>query len=76
MEIAKCGLVIGIMSTTVIQAVLHTKLCLNADIVVTIFIRRYTMYDYGNEISELLAEGWDYEEAVEYCEFVCGEMEE
>lgn len=34
------------------------------------------MYDYGNEISELLAEGWDYEEAVEYCEFVCGEMEE
>lgn len=30
------------------------------------------MYDYGNEISELLADGWSYEDAVDYCEFVCG----
>ena len=34
------------------------------------------MYDYGNEIAELLADGWDYDEAVEWCEFVSGEMEE
>ena len=31
------------------------------------------MYDYGNEIGELLANGWDYDEAVEWCEFMYGE---
>lgn len=31
------------------------------------------MYDYGNEISEMLADGYDYEDAVEWCKFVCGE---
>ena len=31
------------------------------------------MYDYGNEISELLANGWDYDEAVEWCEFMSGD---
>jgi hypothetical protein len=31
------------------------------------------MYDDGNEISELLADGWDYDEAVEWCEFMYGE---
>lgn len=30
-------------------------------------------YDYGNEISELLDNGYSYEEAVEMCEFVFGE---
>lgn len=34
------------------------------------------MCDYGNEISELLAEGWDYDEAVEWCRFVNGEADE
>lgn len=31
------------------------------------------MYDCGNEITELLAAGYDYDEAVEMCEFVMGE---
>lgn len=31
------------------------------------------MYDYGNEISELIADEWSYEETVEWCEFVYGE---
>lgn len=30
------------------------------------------MYDYGNEVSEMLADGWDYDEAVEWNEFVNG----
>lgn len=34
------------------------------------------MYDYSNEISELLADGWDYDEAVEWCKFISGEAEE
>ena len=34
------------------------------------------MYDYSNEISELLADGWDYDEAVEWCKFISGETEE
>ena len=34
------------------------------------------MYNYGNEISELIANGWSYEEAVEWCKFVCSETEE
>lgn len=29
--------------------------------------------DYGNEISELIAEGWNYEDAAEWCAFVAGE---
>ena len=29
--------------------------------------------DYSNEISELLSEGWSYEDAVEWCAFVAGE---
>ena len=29
--------------------------------------------DYGNEISELIAEGWGYEDAAEWCAFVAGE---
>lgn len=33
------------------------------------------MYDYGNEISELIANGWTYEDAVEWCKFVYGEEE-
>ena len=28
------------------------------------------MCDYGNEINELIAEGWSYEEAAGWCEFV------
>ena len=32
-------------------------------------------YDYGNEVSELIADGCSYEEAVEWCEFVYGETE-
>lgn len=31
------------------------------------------MHDYGNEISELIAEGWTYEEAEEWCKFVSGD---
>lgn len=31
------------------------------------------MNDYGNEISELIADGWTYEDAVELCEFIYGE---
>lgn len=31
------------------------------------------MYDYGNEISEMLADGINYDEAVEWCKFVYGE---
>lgn len=34
------------------------------------------MYDYSNEISELLADGLDYDEAVEWCKFMYGELEE
>lgn len=30
-------------------------------------------YDYSNEINELLDNGWSYEEAEEWCKFVCGE---
>lgn len=33
------------------------------------------MYDYGNEISELVADGWAYEDAVEWCKFMYGEEE-
>lgn len=29
--------------------------------------------DYINEISELLSEGWSYEDAIEWCAFVAGE---
>ena len=29
--------------------------------------------NYSNEISELLSEGWRYEDAVEWCAFVAGE---
>jgi hypothetical protein len=29
-------------------------------------------YSYHNEISEKLADGWSYEDAVAWCEFVCG----
>lgn len=29
--------------------------------------------DYGNEISELLAEGWSYDDAAEWCVFIAGE---
>lgn len=29
--------------------------------------------DFGNEISELLANGWSYEEAIEWCAFILGE---
>lgn len=29
--------------------------------------------EYGHEISELLAAGWSYEDAVEWCAFVSGE---
>lgn len=29
-------------------------------------------YNYHNEISELLADGWSYEDAVAWCEFVFG----
>ena len=29
--------------------------------------------DYSNEISELSAEGWSYEDATEWCAFVAGE---
>ena len=29
--------------------------------------------EYGHEISELLDEGWSYEDAVEWCAFVAGE---
>ena len=28
---------------------------------------------YGNEITELMAAGWDYEDAVEWCKFVFGD---
>lgn len=28
--------------------------------------------DYGNEINELISDGWSYEAAVEWCEFVNG----
>lgn len=31
------------------------------------------MYDYSNDITELLAEGWDYDDAVDWCEFMFGE---
>lgn len=34
------------------------------------------MYDYGNEISEMIDSGWSYEEAVEWCEFMYVEVEE
>ena len=34
------------------------------------------MYDYSNEISEMLADGLSYEEAVEWCKFVYGEVED
>lgn len=30
-------------------------------------------YDYGNEINELLNDGYSYEEAVEICKFFFGE---
>ena len=30
--------------------------------------------DYSNEISELIAEGWNYEDAVEWCAFVASEV--
>ena len=33
------------------------------------------MYDYGNEISELMDQGYTYEDAVEWCKFVYGEEE-
>ena len=29
--------------------------------------------NYSNEISELLSEGWSYEDAIEWCAFVAGE---
>jgi hypothetical protein len=29
--------------------------------------------EYGNEINELLAEDWSYEDAAEWCAFVAGE---
>lgn len=29
--------------------------------------------DYSNEVSELLSEGWSYEDAAEWCAFVAGE---
>ena len=28
--------------------------------------------DYSNEVSELLSEGWSYEDAIEWCAFVAG----
>ena len=31
---------------------------------------------YGNEITELMADGWDYDEAVEWCKFIYGENNE
>ena len=33
------------------------------------------MCDYGNEINELLSNGWSYEDAVEYCKFISGESD-
>ena len=30
--------------------------------------------NYSNEISELLSEGWSYEDAIEWCAFVAGEQ--
>ena len=32
--------------------------------------------DYSNEISELIADGWSYEDAAEWCAFVAGECHE
>ena len=29
--------------------------------------------DYSSEISELLSEGWSYEDAVNWCAFIAGE---
>ena len=29
--------------------------------------------EYSNEISELIADGWSYEDAAEWCAFVAGE---
>lgn len=31
-----------------------------------------TSYDYGHELGELIADGYDYDEAVAMCEFVYG----
>lgn len=30
------------------------------------------MYDYGNEINELVNDGWDYDDAVAWQEFIMG----
>lgn len=30
-------------------------------------------YDYGNEISEMLGDGWEYDDAVEWAKFINGE---
>jgi hypothetical protein len=29
--------------------------------------------DYGNELNELIADGWSYRDAVEWFEFITGE---
>lgn len=33
------------------------------------------MYDYGNEINELVNDGWDYDDAVAWMGFIMGENE-
>lgn len=32
--------------------------------------------EYGNDLSELVNEGWDYNDAVEWLEFICGSEDE